>query len=164
MLQRVTEALEHRPVPETVGVFDKRVIVAVLAGEILVDNVGNMPNASAERGIVKQINDSSGRVRNQDPYLLSPDLDRPEELFRGTHGNPERRSLDDGFSIPNVLSGYYQHRAEELICQTPVFAGCPPADIARTEGSLGYDPGILQPFPRPAGVERDGDVESVPDA
>ena len=150
-LDQVAEALEHRAVAEPVGVFDEKLIVAVLARHVLAKNIRDRSDAAAQAGIVEDVDDRPRRVGDRHAGLPAPHSNRAEECLPGPHGEVERDALHLDLSLAHLLRRHHEHRSEDLLGQVPVLARAPPTDVAGAEHLIGHDPGVLDPF---AGLPR----------
>ena len=163
-LQKVTQALETRAVADPSGVIFKKSIVTVLAPEVGVHHVGDVANASAQRWIVEEIDDSTRRIRDVYPSLVSPDGLGSEYLTRTGAPDAKGEPLDIGLFTPHSLGGDDHGLSEYLLGQIPMLARRPPPNIIVGAEELRRDyPRVLPPRARVDGVKGYGCVETTAD-
>jgi hypothetical protein len=75
----------------------------------------------------------------------------------------EGNALNFLVASADTASSDYEQGAEHLLCEAPVPASAPAADIARAEEAVCDDPGVLRPLARAASIEGDRHVEAATD-
>ncbi len=164
VFKEVAEPFEDSPVAEAVTVFDQARVVAMLTAEVLSEDIGDGADASSEARVVEHVNHRTRRVRHCHLIAATPDRDRAEQGVLITDSEVEGNALNDLVAVADAPSGDHEQSAKCLLSEGPVTTGTPSSDVARAEEPSCYDPWILNPRARLAGIKGNSHVQPTPHA
>ena len=123
-LEEEAEALEHCAVAELLGVADKEVVVSVFARGVGAEDVGNVADATADRGVVEHIRTIVlVGVGDIDPLAPAPHSAGAEDSVGLAGHDAELGARDGHLRLPlRLRNNTTQDRTEQL--SRPVSPQC----------------------------------------
>ena len=143
-LREEAETLEDGAVAEALGVADEGFVKAAAVGEVGGHAVGDVLAASADCGIVEEVDDGTLDVGQRDAGTVAPHALRPEQLARVDVVQDERRAVMGSVFGADGAGGHDDDGKEQLLGEVPVFGSRPAADVRRREEGGDQHPGVVE--------------------
>ena len=157
-----TEPLEDRAVPKPISVGQDLAVVTLGVEKVDSKTVGNMLDATAQFGIVENVNNRPVKIGNRDPASSPPEGPDTEYFPRIDVLQLEWRAVSDLRLRADGLCSEDNDVTKDLFGKVPMLSSSTAADVRRGIKSRNQNPGIVKNMNAFQRIERNGDVDPVP--